>query len=350
MKKYIYLDYAATTPIDENVIKLINKTNTLFYGNPGSLHESGRLAKAQIEKSREEISNHLNTSPDEIIFTGSGTESDNLAILGIAHAHKQHGKHIIISTIEHKAVLESALRLKDEGFEVSFAPVDKNGILDIGSFKKLLQKDTILVSIMYANNEIGTIQPIKEISEILRPIKQKTGYPLFHTDACQAAGVLSLNVNDLGVDLLTINGSKIYGPKGVGCLYVKKGINLEPQILGGGQEKNKRSGTENISLIVGFAKALTIATRKQESENIRLKQLQNYLIDKIQKTIPKAYLNGHITKRLPNNINFSFSGIEGEAMILLLDQAKIYCSTGSACSSSDLSPSHVLLATGLAQN
>jgi cysteine desulfurase len=220
--------------------------------------------------------------------------------------------------------------------------------LNIKSFKKLLQNDTILVSVMYANNEIGTIQPIKEISEILRPIKQKTGYPIFHSDACQAAGVLSLDVNDLGVDLFTINGSKIYGPKGVACLYVKKGINIEPQIVGGGQEKNKRSGTENISLIVGFAKALNIATRKQESENIRLKQLQDYLIDKIQKTITKAYLNGHRIKRLPNNINFSFSGIEGEAMILLLDQAKIYCSTGSACSSSDLSPSHVLLATGLA--
>ncbi|MFH2004262.1 MAG: cysteine desulfurase family protein, partial [Bacteroidota bacterium] len=249
--------------------------------------------------------------------------------------------------IEHKAVLESAARLKDEGFEVSYAPVDKDGILDMKAFKKLLRKDTVLVSIMYANNEIGTIQPLKKISSILQPYREKSGYPIFHTDACQAAGVLSLNVKDLGVDALTINGSKIYGPKGVGCLYVKRGITVTPQIVGGGQEWHKRAGTENVALIAGMAKALMVASRKQKKGDERLTKLRDYCIDKIQKSIPYARLNGHATKRLPNNVNFSFSQIEGEALVLLLDQAGIYASTGSACSSIDLSPSHVLLAIGL---
>jgi len=347
IKSGIYLDYAATTPMDKEVLELVHKTNILEYGNPGSLHRPGRLAKKQIEKARTEIAGHLQADPNEIIFTGSGTEADNLAILGVARAHKHHGKHIIISAIEHKAVLESALRLKNDGFEVSYAPVDKNGILDIAKFKKLLRPDTILVSVMYANNEIGTIQPICAIAKTLLSFKQKTGYPLFHTDACQTAGTLSLDVKALGIDLLTINGSKIYGPKGVGCLYLKHGINLESQIVGGDQEWHKRAGTENVSLIVGIAKALDIAVSKQESENARLSHLRDYFIDKIQKTIPQVHLNGHPTKRLPNNINFSFAGIEGESLVLLLDQAKIYCSTGSACSSLDLSPSHVLLAIGL---
>jgi len=347
IKSDIYLDYAATTPMDKDVLELVHKTNILEYGNPGSLHKPGRLAKKQIEKARAEIAGHLKSDPNEIIFTGSGTEADNLAILGVARANKHYGKHIIISAIEHKAVLESALRLENDGFEVSYAPVDKNGILDIAKFKKLLRKDTILVSVMYANNEIGTIEPIREIAKTLLSLKQKAGYPLLHTDACQAAGTLSLDVKELGVDLLTINGSKIYGPKGVGCLYLKHGVNLEPQIVGGDQEWHKRAGTENVSLIVGIAKALDIATNKQQLENERLRKLRDYFINKIQKTIPQARLNGHPTKRLPNNINFSFAGIEGESLVLLLDQANIYCSTGSACSSLDLSPSHVLLAIGL---
>lgn len=347
-KDSTYLDYAATTTIDKEVLEVIHKINLSVYGNPGSLHTLGRLAKKYIEEARSSVANIIGSGPDEIIFTGSGTEADNLAILGVARAHKHHGKHIIISAIEHKAVLESALRLEKEGFEVSYAPVDKNGILDIKKFKKMLRRDTVLVSVMYANNEIGTIQPIKEIAKILKQfkLKQKTGYPLFHTDACQAAGVLSLGVKDLGVDLLTINGSKIYGPKGVGCLYVKNGVNLESQIVGGGQENNKRAGTENVSLIIGMAKALEIVVGKQQKENNRLLLLRDYCIDKIQKSIPQAFLNGHPTKRLPNNINFSFAGIEGESLVLLLDQEKIYCSTGSACSSLDLSPSHVLLAIG----
>lgn len=343
----IYLDYAATTPLDAGVAELMNKINLSVYGNAGSLHTPGRIAKKYVENARADVAKILGVKPEEIIFTGSGTEADNLAILGVARANRKHGKHIIVSAIEHKAVLEAAVCLEKEGFEVSYAPVDKSGILDMAAFKKLLKKDTILVSVMFANNEIGTIQPIKEIAKIIKPFKQKTGYPLFHTDACQAAGALSLDVKDLSVDLLTINGSKIYGPKGVGCLYVKNGINIEPQIVGGSQEDHRRAGTENVSLIMGMAEALKIATGKQKKENERLIKLRDYMIKKIKKEIPKVILNGHPTKRLPNNVNFSFPGVEGEALLLMLDQKKIYCSTGSACSSLDLSPSHVLLAIGL---
>lgn len=348
-KNDIYLDYAATTPTDREVLKLMDNISRTVYGNAGSLHTPGRLAKKYIEEARNNIANILKAEPDEIIFTGSGTEADNLAMFGIAHAYKRQGKHIIVSTIEHKAIMESVIRLKKEGFEISYAPVDKNGILDIKKFEKLLRKDTILVSIMYANNEIGAIQPLKDIVNIIHKfrLKQKTIFPLFHSDACQAAGTLTLDVKNLGVDLLTINGSKIYGPKGIGCLYIKHGIDIEPQIVGGSQELHKRAGTENISLIAGMAKALTLAVYKQKTENKRLLQLRNYCIGKIEKSIPYAFLNGHSFKRLPNNVNFSFAGVEGEAMLLLLDQAGVYCSTGSACSSLDLSPSHVLLAIGL---
>lgn len=343
----IYLDNAATTPINETVQRLINKTNRIFYGNSSSLHKQGRLAKRQIEEARNKIASHLNARPDEIIFTGSGTESDNLAILGIARANQHHGKHIIVSAIEHKAVLESAIRLKDEGFTISYAPVNKEGVIDLNEFKKLIREDTILVSVMYANNETGTIQPIGEIAKILSTFKQKANYPLFHTDACQAAGVLSLNTQELGVDLLTINGSKLYGPKGVGCLFVKQGSPIQPQIVGGDQENHRRAGTENVALIIALAKALDISISKQKEENERQTKLRDYLINKIQQTIPETRLNGHPNRRLPNNINFSFAGIEGESLVLLLDHAGICCSTSSACSSLDLSPSHVLLAIGL---
>lgn len=346
-KGHIYLDYAATTPTDSGVLRLMNDTCRSFYANPTSLHQPGRLARKRIEKARSDVASILKAKPDEIIFTGSGTEADNLALLGVAHANKNYGKHIIISTIEHKAILESAKCLKKSGFDVSYAPVDRNGLLDMNKFKKLLRKDTILVSIIYANNEIGTIQPINEVAKILKPLRQKTGYPLFHSDACQAAGVLSLNVNDLGVDLMTINGSKIYGPKGIGCLYVKKEVAIEPQIVGGSQEWHRRAGTENTALIIGMAEALKISVKKQKIENKRLLKLRDYFIDEVKRTIPRTRLNGHPTKRLPNNINFSFADIEGEALVLSLDNVNIYCSTGSACSSLDLLPSHVLLAIGL---
>ena len=357
--KTIYLDYAATTYIDTGIFKKIAPYLKKNFGNPSSLYLIGRQAKAAIESARAGVAKILGVDSREIIFTGSGTESDNLAIFGVAKAYSNKGKHIIVSKIEHKAVLESAKKLEKEGFKITYLGVDSKGLVDLAELKKSLRPDTILVSIMYANNEIGTIQPISEISEIISNFKKTKSYklkaksltaalPLFHTDACQAAGALTLSVKKLGVDLLTINGSKIYGPKGVGCLYKARDIKLEPLIVGGDQENNLRAGTENVALIVGFGEALKLAEKLKNKENKRLVNLRDYFIKNILKLIPHSRLNGHMTKRLPNNINISFDGIEGESLVLMLDKYGISASTGSACTSSDLAPSHVLLATGLA--
>lgn len=355
IKKNIYLDYAATTPLSSEVKKEMDFVFENIYGNPSSLHARGYEAKVVLDGAREKIAKILNVRADEIIFTSGGTESDNLALFGYVRANKRkdglsagQGKsHIIVSAIEHHAVLEPAHKLEKEGFEVTYLPVSKNGIVDLEIFKKALKKETILVSIMYANNEIGTIQPIKEISKIISEFNnQNDSDVVFHTDACQAAGVLDLNVKNLGVDMMTINAGKIYGPKGVGLLYVKKGISIEPVMLGGGQEFGLRAGTENVAAIVGFAKALQIAQEEKEKESIRISQLRDYAIEKILSGISKTRLNGDAKNRLPNNINISFAAIEGEALILYLDQAGIYASTGSACTSKSLEPSHVILALG----
>jgi len=361
--KQIYLDYAATTYIDPRVLQKMKPYLTTAYGNASSLYFLGRQAKTAIEKAREEVAKILGVSSQEIIFTGSGTESDNMAIFGIARSYQNFGNHIIVSKTEHKAVLESAKKLEKEGFKVTYLNVDSNGIVKLDELKKTLNQKTILVSIMYANNEIGTIQPIKEISRIIsnfrkQSVKRKaqsvhdsrfaiSDLPALHTDACQAAGALSLKIKDLGVDLLTLNGSKIYGPKGVGCLYVNKNYKIEPLIVGGSQEMGLRAGTENTALIVGFAEALKLAEKLRKKESQRLRSLRDYFIKKILKTIPHCRLNGHFQKRLPNNINFSFAGIEGESLVLKLDQYGISASTGSACTSTDLKPSHVLMALGL---
>lgn len=347
--KIIYLDHAATTPLSPDVKKEMDFVLENIYGNPSSLHAKGYEAKVVLDGAREKIAKILNARADEIIFTSGGTESDNLAILGYAKINKRKsGKsHIIVSSIEHHAVLEPAHKLEKEGFEVDYLPVSKNGIVDLEKFKKLLRPETILVSIMYANNEIGTIQPIKEISKIIAEFnKQNDNDIVFHTDACQAAGVLDLNVKNLEVDMMTINAGKIYGPKGIGLLYVKKGISIEPMMIGGGQEFGLRAGTENVAAIVGFAKALEIAQAEKEKESVRLGGLRDYAIDKILSGIFKTKLNGDAKNRLPNNINISFAAIEGEALILYLDQAEIYASTGSACTSKSLEPSHVILALG----
>ena len=349
MKK-IYLDYAATTYIDPRVLQKMRLYLTTAYGNASSLYSLGREAKAAIEKAREEVAKILGASSDEIIFTGSGTESANLAIFGIAKAYRNKGNHIIVSKIEHKAVLESAKKLEKEGFRITYLNVDSRGIIKLNELKKALNRKTILVSIMYANNEIGAIQPIKEISKIIKKFRRENLLPAFHTDACQAAGALSLKVNELGVDLLTLNGSKIYGPKGVGCLHINRNYKIEPLIVGGSQESGLRAGTENQALIVGFAEALKLAEQLRKKESQRLRNLRNHFIKKILKLIPHCQLNGHPQKRLPNNINLSFSGIEGESLVLKLDQYKISASTGSACTSHDLAPSHVLLAIGLPED
>ncbi|MBS3065523.1 aminotransferase class V-fold PLP-dependent enzyme, partial [Candidatus Pacearchaeota archaeon] len=310
------------------------------YGNPGSFHSKGLEAKNALDNARQEIASLLNCSTKEIIFTSGGTESINLAIKGIALANKEKN-HIITSKIEHPAVLNSCAYLEEIGFKVSYLDVDKYGKVNPKDVENSINERTSLVSIMYANNEIGTIEPIKEIAEICK----KKGV-LFHTDACQAAGCLNLDIKYLGVDLLTINGSKIYGPKGIGMLYLREGIEIVPLVHGGGQESRLRSGTENVPYIVGFAKALEIAQKNKDKENARLSELRDYLIAKLLK-IPKSRLNGHSTERLPNNVNISFMDVEGEAMLLYLNEMNIYASTGSACASKSLEPSHVLRAIGL---
>ncbi len=346
----VYLDYAATTYIDPRVLQKMRPCLTRAYGNASSLYSLGREAKATIEKSREDVAKILGTSSHEIIFTGSGTESANLAIFGIVKAYKDRGNHIIISKIEHKAVLESAKKLEKEGFRVTYLNVDLNGIVKLNEFKKALNRRTVLASIMYANNEIGTIQPLKKISQIIKKFRKDHLLPAFHSDACQAAGSLSLKVKNLGVDLLTLNGSKIYGPKGVGCLYVSKDYKIQPLIVGGSQEMGLRAGTENTALIVGFSEALKLAEKLRKKESQRLRNLHNYFIKQALKLIPRCRLNGHPQKRLPNNINLSFAGVEGESLVLKLDQYGISSSTGSACTSHDLAPSHVLLAVVLPED
>jgi len=335
-ESFIYLDNAATTPVDKRVLKKMLPYFDAEFANPSSLYSPALKAKKAIDKARSQIAKFLNCKPSEIVFCAGGTESDNLAILGIA---RKIGKgHIITSQIEHPAVLNACKQLEKEGFEVTYLAVDEDGIIKLDELKKALCKNTILISIMYANNEIGTIQPTAEIAKLAK----KAG-ALFHTDACQATGYLPMDVRKLGVDLLTINGSKIYGPKGIGALYIKKGIQIEPIIFGGGQEDNLRPGTENVPAIVGLGEAVSVAREQQSADSRQQKKLQDYIIRELLK-IPKSKLNGHPTKRLPNNINISFEGVEGESLVLYLEKDGIYTSTGSACSTKSLKPSHVIMA------
>jgi len=343
--KRVYLDNASTTPIAQDVLDKMFSYLKEVYGNPSSLHKEGRTAKKAVQKSRSNIASIIGCDTDEIIFTSGGTESDNLALIGLAEANRHKGKHIITSSIEHKAVLDSCKELEKRGFEVTYLGVDGDGLVSAENLESNLKKDTILVSIMYANNEIGSIQPIKKISKILK--QSKTANPIFHSDACQACGALPIKVNDLGVDALTISSSKIYGPKGVGCVYISNRVKTAPIILGGGQEKGIRSGTENVASIVGFSKALSIANEKMEKMSVQQTKLRDYFISEIMKNITDVSVNGGIVYRLPNNINLSIKGVEGESLVLMLDDLGIACSTGSACSSIDLNPSHVLINIGV---
>lgn len=349
MKKIIYLDYAGATPVDLTVQKIIAEHTDKSFGNASSPHAVGRKAKGVIEEARLGVAKVIGAKTTEIVFTNSGTESDNLAILGVARSYKKYGRHIITTNIEHLAVLRSCQFLeKDEGFKITYLPVDKNGIIDSKILEKNLRPDTILISVMYANNEIGTVQPIKEISDVIKNYRKKGNnkLPIFHTDACQAAGALNLNAHELGVDLMTLNGSKIYGPKATGCLYINRNVQLNPILLGGGQERGLRPGTENPALIAGFAKALEITDQKRNSESKRLIKLRDYLISEILNKIPNSKLNGDIQKRLPNNLNFSFDNIDGEMLMLALDRVGVQVSTGSACSATTTGPSHVIRAVG----
>ncbi len=348
----IYLDHAATAPLDPEVRAAMLPYLDAEFGNPSSLHATGRRAKEAIDDARDAIAKVLHCRADEIVFTSGGTESDNLAVMGTARAYKEKGNVIIASTIEHHAVLRPLEHLaKKEGVEAILAKVDRDGLVDPDKITALLTDRTILVSIMYANNEIGTIEPVAEIGQAIAKWKKEHGRkptdtPFFHIDACQAAGALSLDVIKLGCDLMTMNGSKVYGPKGVGLLYIRSGIKLEPLTYGGAQEWGMRPGTENVAGIVGLAKALAIAEEKKEKENARLIALRDKLIKGLLK-IPKTRLNGHPVKRLPNNANVSILDIEGEAMVLYLDEAGFRVSTGSACTSANLAPSHVISAIGL---
>ncbi|MDP1695675.1 MAG: cysteine desulfurase NifS [archaeon] len=342
--KEIYADNAATTKMREEVIIEMKKFYSVEYGNPSSFHYRGLEAKRAVENARKKVAEILNCKEDEIVFTGGGTESINFALKGIAFANREKGMHIITSKIEHPAVLNSCKWLEKQGFEVSYIDVDENGIVKLDELKNNIREDTILISMMSANNEIGVIQPIGEIGKIAR---DKEIY--FHTDACQIAGALDIDVSKLRVDLLTLNGSKIYGPKGIGILYIKQGTNIEPLIHGGGQERGLRGGTENVPAIVGFAKALELAQDERLKGNERLIKLRDKLIDSLLK-IKDTKLNGHRTNRLPNNVNISFFDIEGESILLHLNEKEIYASTGSACSSHNLEPSHVLLAIGLSHD
>ena len=340
IKKTIYLDHAAITPLEPKVLQAMLPYLKKKFGNPSSLYGLGLEAKKAIEDARLIISKILNCLPEEIIFEGSGTEADNHALIGAALANRAKGNHLITSVIEHHAILHACEFLETQGFEVTYIPVNKDGLVNLDMFSESIRPETILVSIMYANNEIGTIEPIKKISEI---IKEKNSRILFQTDACQAAGYLSLEVNDLGVDLMAINGSKIYGPKGVVALYVKKGTAIQPLIHGGAQENSQRAGTENVASIVGLAKALELVQKNKEQENSRLLKLRDYLIQGLLK-IPGVSLNGSAKNRLPNNVNIAIKGVDGVKVIMELDKLGVACSIGSACTSSNPDPSHVILA------
>ncbi|MGB9636922.1 MAG: cysteine desulfurase NifS [Thermoplasmata archaeon] len=338
----VYFDNSATTMVAPEVLDAMKPYFTEHFGNASSLHAFGREARNALEESRKKVAQLINAQPEEIIFTAGGTESDNIAIKGIAYRHRNKGKHIITSKIEHPAVLETCKALENEGFEVTYVDVDREGIVDAGMVESSIRKDTILITIMHSNNEIGTIQPISEIGKIAR----ERGIP-FHTDAVQSAGKIPLDVKKENIDMLTLAAHKIHGPKGVGALYIRKGVTLQPIIHGGGHERNLRSSTENIPGIVGFAKACEIAGQRIEMNAAHMQKLRDRTINGVLESIEAAYLNGHSRKRLPNNAHFRFTGIEGESLVLKLDDAGFATSTGSACSSHKLQPSHVLLALGL---
>lgn len=342
MVKHVYLDNSATTPVKEEVLNAMLPYFTEKYGNPSSIYRLGQETRAAIDEAREKVANAIGANSREIFFTGGGSEADNWAIKGIAYANRNKGNHIITSKIEHHGVLHTCEYLERNGFEITYLDVDENGTIDIEQLKSSITDRTILITIMFANNEIGTIQPIKEIGKIAKENKV-----YFHTDAVQAIGNIKIDVNDLNIDLLSMSAHKLYGPKGVGALYIRQGIKIHPHIHGGTQEKNRRAGTENVPAIVGFGRAIELAYETIDAHNENLKKLRDKFIKDIYEKIDYVRLNGHPESRLPGNVNFSFEFIEGEALLLSLDMVGISASSGSACTSGSLDPSHVLLAIGL---
>ena len=340
--KFVYLDHAATTPLKQEVLDEMLPFLTTNYGNPSSLYAIGRISKNAIELSREKVAKAINAQITEIFFTSSGTEADNWAIRGAAYQNRKKGMHIITTAIEHPAVLNTCRQLELEGFEVTYLAVDEFGSIGLPQLIAAIRADTILISIMYANNEIGTIQPIKKIAEIAH-----AKGVLFHTDAVQVVGSMSVDVKDLGVDLLSLSGHKFYGPKGIGVLYIKKGVRIQNYMNGGAQEKNRRAGTENVAGIVGIGKAIEIAVQNLKSNQKHIFSLRDRAMEGILKNIPFVHLNGNTLNRLPGNLNVSFQFIEAESLTIMLDQRSIAASSGSACASGSFDPSHVLLAIGL---
>lgn len=339
----VYLDNAATTKVRDEVVEAMLPYFTEYFGNPSSLHLFAREAGKGLDTARAQVAKALNAKPEEIIFTGGGSESDNMVLRGIPEAYKKKGKHVITSAVEHHAVLHTLEAMEKEGrVEVTYLPVDEYGMVTAEQVEKAIRPDTVLVSIMFANNEVGTIMPIEQIGETCK----KHGV-LFHTDAVQAVGHVPVDVEKMHIDLLSLSGHKFHGPKGVGALYVRKGVRIPALILGGAQERRKRAGTENVPGIVGMGKAIELATSELEDNAAKMKVLRDRLIFGIPARIPDVKLNGHPTERLPNNVNFSIRFIEGESILLMLDLNGIAASSGSACTSGSLDPSHVLLAMGL---
>jgi cysteine desulfurase len=341
-KRQVYLDYSATTPVKDEVLQTMIPYFSNSFGNPSSLYTIGQDSKQAIEIAREQLAELIGAEPKEIYFTSSGTEADNWAVIQTAESRIKKGDHIITSAIEHHALLHTGEYLEKKGFSVTYLGVDKEGYISLDELESAITDKTTLVSIMFANNEIGTIQPVKEMAEIAK----KHGI-LFHTDAVQALGNTPINVRELGVDMMSMSAHKIYGPKGVGALYVRKGVVLPSHIYGGGQENKKRAGTENLTGIVGFGKAAELAKANLDKHISGLTTLRDYFVDEVRSKIPDIRINGSMERRLPGNVNITFEFIEGEALLLLLDLEGIAVSTGSACSSASLTPSHVLTALGI---
>ena len=338
----VYLDNAATPALSPKVLEKMMPYLTDIYGNASSPHSFGQTARIGVEHAREQVARAINADPSEIVFTGCGTESDNTVLFGVAERYAKKGDHIITTNVEHHAILHSCAALEKKGIKVTYLPVDKDGLVTPEQVRDAITDKTILVSVMFANNEVGTIMPIPEIAAVCH----EKGV-LFHTDAVQAAGHIPIDVKAMGIDMLSISGHKFHGPKGVGVLYERKGIRLPSYIIGGEQEKGRRAGTENVAGIVGLGEALELAVTNMSETSARMTRMRDRLIEGIEATIPEVKLNGHRTKRLPNNVNFSIKYIEGESILLMLDMAGIAASSGSACTSGSLDPSHVLLALGL---
>jgi len=340
--KTVYMDHSATTPVRREVVEAMLPYFTGKYGNASSVHHRGREAREAVEEARRTVAAHLGAAPEEIVFTSGGTESDNHAIRGVAAAAGHRGRHVITSAVEHHAVLNTCKELEKDGFQVTVLPVDEYGLVDPQDLRTALRPDTILVTVMMANNEVGTVEPIRELAAVAA----EHGVP-FHTDAVQAVGKIPVDVGELGVDLLSISGHKFYGPKGVGVLYIRSGTRIRPVQVGGHHEKGRRAGTENVPGIVGLARALELACAHMEGEGQRLRRLRDHLQEGLTGSIEDVQLNGHPERRLPHMLNITFANAEGESMLLSLDAAGVCVSTGSACTSGTLEPSHVLAAMGV---